>query len=98
MKTYDHAGPDPDTVRAHPWTVATLDPSARYMDLKANPALIRLSLEDFLPFSRWPAIDTFYSLLEWLNGPESTLESNDCAFEGPCANPTHGVPKAIEVT
>jgi hypothetical protein len=97
MKTYDYAGPVSD-VRSHPWTVATLDPTSRYRDLRANPALIRTSLEDFVPWSEWPAIETFYGLLEWLNGAESTLESNDCAFEGPGANPTRDVPKALEAT
>jgi hypothetical protein len=98
MKTYDHSDPDFDTVRAHPWTVATADPKNRYRDFKENPALIRSSLEDFLPWSAWPAIDTFYSLLEWLNGADSIFESNDCAFEGPCTNCTSRVPKVLEVT
>jgi hypothetical protein len=98
MKTYDYAGPDPHAVRSHPWTVAAENPAARYLDLRADPALIRTSLEDFLPWSDWPAVDTFYSLLEWLNGAGSTLESNDCAFVGPSENPTDGVPKALEAT
>jgi hypothetical protein len=98
MNTYDRADPDSDTVRAHPWTVATADPNHRYRDFRANPALIRSSLEDFLPWSTWPAIDTFYSLLEWLNGADSILESNDCAFEGPHTNSTLQFPKALEVT
>lgn len=98
MKTYDRSDPEPDAVRAHPWTVATADPNSRYLDFKENPALIRTSLEDFLPWSAWPAIDTFYSLLEWLNGANSILESNDCAFEGPCTNCTSRVPKVLEAT
>lgn len=36
-------------------------------------------------WSRYPATETFYRLLEWLNGPESVFESNDCAFSGPTA-------------
>lgn len=98
MKTYDHAGSDPEEVRAHPWTVSTTDPAARYHDFKANPALVRTSLEDFIPWSGWPAVDSFYELLEWANGPDSTIETNDCAFEGPGANETAGFPKALEVT
>jgi len=69
--------------RAHPWTTATANPAHRYYDFRATPALIRTSLEDLLPWTHHPAIETFYALLEWLNGPNSTLESNDCAFEGP---------------
>jgi hypothetical protein len=98
MKTYERSDPGLDTVRAHPWTVATTDPNSRYRDFKENPALIRTSLEDFLPWSAWPAIDTFYGLLEWLNGADSLLESNDCAFEGPCTNRTSQVPKVLEAT
>jgi len=98
MKTYDRSDPESDAVRSHPWTAATADPNSRYRDFKANPALIRTSLEDFLPFAAWPAIDTFYSLLEWLNGADSIFESNDCAFQGPCANSTPEFPRALEVT
>lgn len=98
MRTYDYAGSDPDIVRAHPWSDAVDDPRARYYDLKASPGLIRTSLEDFLPWSGWPAIETFYDVLEWLNGPESSLESNDCAFQGPAANATTRIPKVLEAT
>jgi hypothetical protein len=98
MRTYDRTDPDPEAVRAHPWTVATGDPSARYHDLVTSPALIRTSLEDFLPWAGWPAIETFYGLLEWLNGPSSPLESNDCAFAGPAANESAHVSKALEAT
>lgn len=98
MKTFDFTGADPDDVRSHPWTVATDDPACRYYDLKARPALIRTSLEDFLPWSDRPAIETFYELVEWLNGSESILESNDCAFQGPSVNLTAGFPKALEAT
>jgi len=98
VKTYDHAGADSGDVRAHPWTVATGDAAFRYHDLKATPALIRTALEDFVPWSDWPAIDTFYELLEWLNGSESMLESNDCAFEGPNSNVTAGIARALEAT
>jgi hypothetical protein len=98
MKTYDRSDPDTDTVRAHPWTVATADPNNRYWDLKENPALIRSALEDFRPWSAWPAIDTVYRLLEWLNGADSILESNDCAFEGPHTNSTSQFAKGLEAT
>jgi hypothetical protein len=63
-------GPDADGQRGH-------------IDFRASPGQIRTSLEDFLPFARWPAIQTFYGLLEYLNGPTSRLETVDCAFRGP---------------
>ncbi|MEP6932618.1 MAG: hypothetical protein ABI988_01540 [Nitrospirota bacterium] len=33
-------------------------------------------------WATYPATETFYRLLEWLNGSESVLESNDSAFSG----------------
>jgi hypothetical protein len=45
-------------------------------------------------WSAYPATETFYRLLEWLNGPESVFESNDCAFSGPTA--TTQPPKRLQ--
>ena len=98
MKTYDHSDPRPGPARAHPWRGARGDPSSRYFDFKKKPALIRTSLEDLRPWAAWPAIDTFYCLLEWLNGADSILESNDCAFTGPCPNETPRFTKKLEAT
>lgn len=98
MKTYDHSDPRPGPVRAHPWTGARVDPSGRYFDFKKEPGLIRTSLEDLRPWAAWPAIDTFYRLLEWLNGADSILESNDCALTGPSANETPQFAKKLEAT
>jgi hypothetical protein len=98
MISYDHSDPDPDRLRAHPWTEAEVDSSHRYYDLKETPALIRTSLEDYRPWDTWPAIETFYRLLEWLNGTESLLESNDCAFKGPSANKSPQCTKTLEAT
>jgi len=98
VKTYDHSGPAFATLRVHPWTVAQGNPGCRYRDFKETPALVRSSLEDFLPWAAWPCVDTFYRLVEWLNGPDSILESNDCAFEGPQTNPTPRVAKDLEAT
>jgi hypothetical protein len=78
--------------------VAREDARNRYHDFKGDLGLIRSSLEDFLPWSRWPAIDTFYKLLEWLNGPDSILESNDSAFQGPAPNGSAQFEKALEAT
>jgi hypothetical protein len=58
------------------------DPRAQYLDLRASPALVRTALEDFVPWSAEPAVQRFYTLLEWINGA-SLLESNDCSFSPP---------------
>jgi hypothetical protein len=67
-------------VRTHPWTTALSDESEQYYDFIKNPELIETSLEDFIPYDKYPAIKTFYKLLRWLNGPDSIFESNDCAL------------------
>ena len=98
MKTYDHSDPGPGPVREHPWTGSTNDPNVRCLDFRKCPELIRTSLEDFRPWSSWPAVETFYRLLEWLNGDDSVLESNDCELTGPHANETPQFEKTLEVT
>jgi len=96
MKTCEYAG-DPFTEpRSHPWLDAVGNPDCRYYDLTAAPAHIRSSLEDFQPWQRYAAIETFYVLLEQLNHPKSTLESNDCAFTGPHASERAPAPKTFE--
>lgn len=72
-----------DPERAHPWTVADDNERHRYYDFREEPQLIRSVLEDFAPHSRQPAVRLFYALLEWLNGPDSELETCDCAFRPP---------------
>jgi hypothetical protein len=57
-----------------------------YIDFKAQPELIEVVLEDFKPSANWPAVQTFYSFLRWTNGPESQLETNDCALRTPTPN------------
>ena len=83
MKTYEYGGDALDLARSHPWTTTRASPEHRYYDLLAEPALIRTSLEDILPWVRYPAAERFYTLLEWLHGPTSPLESNDCVLVGP---------------
>ena len=56
------------------------DESSVYMDFKQQPQLIRSALEDLLPFKKWDFVEQFYSLIEWVNGASSLLESNDCVF------------------
>ncbi len=73
-------------VRHHPWTFSETDETNKYLDLRNNVGLIRTSLEDFVPFSSFTSVQQFYSLLEWINGPDSFFESNDCAFRPPMEN------------
>lgn len=87
---------DNTELRSHPWTSMITDESSIYMDFKKNPKLIRTSLEDFLPFKKWPFVDTFYSLIEWLNGSASLLESNDCTFNAMEENTDEPYPYAIK--
>jgi hypothetical protein len=69
--------------RHHPWTVAVKNPEEQYVDFRAHPDQIPLVLPDFKPWSHYSAIQTFYALLTWLNGPDSIFESNDCALGTP---------------
>jgi hypothetical protein len=85
MKVYEHSDPSSLKLRSHPWIDAESDPTCRYYDFKIRPELIRSSLEDLQPWNAYPAIETLYRLLEWLNGPESIFESNDSAFSGATA-------------
>ena len=85
MRTCEYDGEESEP-RAHPWTDAVGSSECRYYDLKAAPGLIRTALEDFVPFGHFAAVAEFYALLERLNAPASTLESNDCAFAGPHAS------------
>jgi hypothetical protein len=86
MKIYEHDDPNSTEPRSHPWNVAELDPTQKYYNFRENPELIRTSLEDFGPWDGYTATEVFYRLLEWLNGPDSALESNDCAFRAPTTN------------
>jgi len=88
VKTCEYDGTPFTDPRSHPWTDVAGHAGHRYYDFRAEPARIRTSLEDFVPWARYPAIDAVYTLLEWVNGATSTLESNDCAFTGPHANET----------
>lgn len=72
--------------RPHPWETSNNYSPGRYYDLRAHPELIRTSLEDFKPWEGFAAVDAFYQMLEWLNGPESILETTDCMLLAPAAN------------
>ncbi len=95
MKTCGYDGPPFAEPRSHPWTDAVSSTAFRYYDLKADPAAIRTSLEDFVPWNHFPAIGAVYTLLEWLNAEGCSLESNDCAFAGPHPNETPSVAKTL---
>jgi hypothetical protein len=85
MRVYEHSDADSLKPRSHPWIDAESNPAYRYYDFKTQPELIRSSLEDLQQWTSYPAIETFYRLLEWLNGSESIFESNDSAFNGAAA-------------
>lgn len=96
MRTYQYAGVPFADPRSHPWSDVRGDSVGRYYDLTASPEHIRRSLEDFLPWSAYAAIEDFYVLLEWINQITSVFESNDCAFSGPLRNEDRAIPKAFQ--
>ena len=97
MKTYlsDAAVFDSVTnkvIRTHPeWGVNNeAHPADRYYDFKADPSLIPRVLDTvkgWKDWSGWEGVQLFYGLLEWMNGPDSRLESSGCGFVGPHRNP-----------
>lgn len=68
--------------RLHPYSAGDADQSG-FIDFKAQPQRIPEVLEDFRPFADRPAIQTFYAMLAWINGPQSRLESCDCLLRPP---------------
>jgi hypothetical protein len=86
-------------VRTHPWVTSLHDPTCRYYDFKASPELIPEVLEDFCPWAKYQAVQDFYSYLTWLNGHDSELESDDCAFSGTETNLSSNVTtKALQAS
>lgn len=96
MQVYEHNDPDSLRPRTHPWTDGESNPAHKYYDFRARPELIRTSIEDLQEWGAYPATETFYRLLEWLNGPESALESNDCAFSGATANTNSALSRRLQ--
>lgn len=78
--------------RTHPYDGAEYDRRVKHYDLVNHPELIRTSLEDFKPWETYQAIDWFYQLLEWLNGPTSIFETSDCRLEAPKPNTFTNIP------
>lgn len=93
MKTCEYAGEPFSELRSHPWRESTTDLSAHYYDFTRSPQLIRSVLEDFVPWRRYTAIETFYALLQRLNHARSAFETNDCEFTGPRDNDQREIPK-----
>ena len=95
MKTCEYAGQPFPELRSHPWVGSASDPAAHHYDFRTSPELIRSALEDFVPWARYSAIETFYALLQRLNHAQSALESDDCALSGPHENDEPSMPKAL---
>jgi hypothetical protein len=74
--------------RTHPWQGSIHDPGAKFVDFLKQPELVRSSLEDFLPYAAQPAIDRFFGLVEWMNGPDAPWETTEC-YLWPAAS-SHG--------
>ncbi len=95
MTVVELSDPDALAVRSHPWSGSLSDDAHRYIDLRRSPGLIRSALEDLRGWENQAELETFYQLLELINGPDSTLETNDCAFNAPSANEHAGMDKAL---
>lgn len=98
MKVVELRDPAHLRPRAHPWTVSESDASHRYYDFRAHPERIRDSIEDLEPWRAHSFAETFFLLLEWLNGPDSLFESNDCAFSGVGATLSGQSKKGLEAS
>jgi hypothetical protein len=77
MRVWFEADLEDLPLRQHPWTTSSLNPEWKYYDLKEQPQLIRSHLEDFKPYEHYESVQRVYELLEFLNGPDSFLETND---------------------
>jgi len=89
LVNFDPLNLENEPARSHPWGKTAYDErSGQYSNFVTNPELITTMLEDFKPHDDRPSIHTFYSFLRWINGPDSKLETNDCALrEGVIKNP-----------
>jgi hypothetical protein len=86
----------PDTTKPRPWywTVYECADKAhegRYYNFIHHPELIPEVLEDFKPFADRESVQRFYEFLQWINGPDSKLETNDCSFRPPSPYPKEDV-------
>lgn len=97
MHVFENSDPSALDIRSHPWTTGS-DPSHRYVDFRTQPELIRGALEDFRVVQGQPAVETFYRLVEWVNGADSPFESNDCALANVEVNPSSAIPTRLLVS
>jgi len=95
MKTCEYAGALFPELRSHPWVDSSTDLAARYYDFTTSPQLIRSALEDFVPWARYGAVETFYALVQRLNHARSAFETNDCEFTGPHDNERPEISRAL---
>jgi hypothetical protein len=94
----DHFAPPPDQrLRMHPYEGGA-SPGVRYHDFRARPDLIPEVLEDFIAMAHYPAVQTFYELLRWINGPTSVFESNDCGLRPVRERQSSGFSGKLECT
>lgn len=69
-----------DEARLQPYEGGAAGGDVQYYDFKTHPELIPDVLEDYRPWKKHQAIQTFFDYLKWINGNTSILETNDCAF------------------
>jgi hypothetical protein len=84
--------------RTHPWETSVRSEKEKYYDFVTHPELIETSLEDFIAWSNYEAIQTFYKFLRWVNGSDSMFETNDSAFSGIEKNTDDWVPKKLRAS
>ncbi len=82
--------------RTHPY-IAIRPGETGFVDFKREPDRIETALEDFRPLAHESAVRTFYGFLRWINGPQSILETCDCALQGPEPNDDEGITRAFRV-
>ncbi|WP_333620548.1 hypothetical protein [Pantoea septica] len=89
LVNFDPLKLEEEHARSHPWGKTEYEERAgQYSNFITNPELITTMLEDFNPHEDKQAVQTFYDFLRWINGPDSQLETNDCALrEGVIKNP-----------
>lgn len=68
--------------RMHPY-ISTRKGEAGFVDFRQQPERIPEVLEDYRLHAAQPAVQTFFEFLRWINGPDSVLETCDCALQGP---------------
>lgn len=92
MRVYYDEGREYRDVRLHPYQPNPDElAQAGFVDFKKEPHRIPEVLEDFRPRASEAAVQTLYELLRWLNGPDSELESIDCAFRPPSESTSRSV-------